>query len=50
MLQNSCLAALVKRIAYLDSSSALARQGVGRARHLRGKLLWVQDLSKKQYI
>ena len=43
----------VKRIAYLDSSSAkalLTRQGVGRTRHLHGKLLWVQDLSKKQYV
>ena len=43
----------VKRIAYLDSSSAkalLMRQGVGRTRHLRGKLLWVQDLSKKQCV
>ena len=42
-----------KRIPYLDSSSAkslLTRQGVGRTRHLHGKLLWEQDLAKQQYM
>ena len=39
----------IKRVAYIDSASAkslISRQGVGRTRHLHGKLLWIQDLAK----
>ena len=40
----------IKRFTFIDSSSAkslITRQGVGRTRHLDGKLLWVQELSKQ---
>ena len=47
------LGASVLRFTYIDSSSAkslITRQGVGRTRHLEGKLLWVQELSKQGYM
>ena len=47
------LGASVPRFTYIDSSSAkslITRQGVGRTRHLEGKLLWVQELSKQGYM
>ena len=36
----------IKHVMYTDSSSArqlASRQGVGRVRHLSGKVLWIQD-------
>ncbi|CAE7273338.1 unnamed protein product [Symbiodinium microadriaticum] len=47
------LGAQVLRFTFIDSSSAkslITRQGVGRTRHLDGKLLWVQELSKQGYM
>ena len=41
------------RHTFLDSSSArqlVSRQGVGRVRHLQGKLLWVQEFLKHGYM
>ena len=43
----------IKRVAHIDSASAkslISRQGVGRTRHLHGKLLWIQDLAKSEYM
>ena len=42
-----------ERHTFLDSSSArqlVCRQGVGRVRHLSGKLLWVQEFLKQGYM
>ena len=48
-----CLGVEISRNSFIDSTSAkalLTRQGVGRTRHLDGKLLWVQGLTKQDYV
>ncbi|CAE7253653.1 unnamed protein product [Symbiodinium natans] len=47
------LGAEICRNSFIDSTSAkslLTRQGVGRTRHLDGKLLWVQGFTKQDYL
>ena len=48
-----CLGKPILRCTYIDSTSAKAlvtRQGVGRTRHLDGKLLWVQERARDNYM
>ena len=43
----------IERHTFLDSSAArglLSRQGVGKVRHMSGKLLWCQDLHKSKWM
>ena len=43
----------VERHTFLDSSAArglLARQGVGKVRHMQGKLLWCQSVYRDGYM
>ena len=48
-----CLGKPILRCTYIDSTSAkslVTRQGVGRTRHLDGKLLWVQERARDNYM